>query len=344
MLTDRRARILSLIVDEYVDTAMPVGSETIVRKHRLPISAATIRNEMARLEEDGYITHPHTSAGRVPSDKGYRYYVEALMEEETLSWQERETIRHQFHQAGGALEEWLQLAAAVLAQAVHNIAVVTTPRARASRLRHIELVGLQEFMVLFVLVLQEARVLQRVLPLNESAGQEELTVTGHRLTELFEGLDARRIRRFGRGESGSPSLSPFEAQVAEAACEMMSLEDEGRHDEAVLDGLRHMLGQPEFSTGERVLEIIDVLEERRLTSVLPLRRLASEGVTVIIGGENQPDAMRHCSVIVSRYGVLDYLNGAVAVVGPTRMRYSRTIPTVRYISSLMSELLEASGT
>ena len=336
MLTERRARILGLIVDEYVDTAAPVGSETIVRKHRLPISPATIRNEMARLEEDGFVTHPHTSAGRVPSDKGYRYYVEALMEEEALPWQERETIRHQFHQAGAALEEWLHLAAAVLAQAVHNIAVVTTPRAPSSRLRHIELVGLQEFMARLVLVLQEARILQRVLTLSESLNQEDLTVTGHRLTDLFEGLDARHIRAQGAG------LSPFEAQVADAVCEMMALEDEGRHDESVLDGLRHLLSQPEFSRGDRVLELVDVLEERKLMRVLPLRRLAGEGVTVVIGGENRTNAMRDCSVIVSRYGVPGFLSGAVAVVGPTRMRYSRTIPTVRYLSSLMSELLSAS--
>jgi heat-inducible transcriptional repressor len=337
VLTERRSRILSLIIDEYVDTATPVGSATIVRKHRLPVSPATIRNEMARLEEDGYITHPHTSAGRVPSDQGYRYYVETLMEEESLPWQERETIRHQFHQAGGALRDWLNLSAAILAQAVQNVAVVTTPRAPACRLRHIELVGLQEFAALLVVVLQETRVIERLLALSEGLSQEDLSVTGHRLTDLLEGLDTRQIR------AREAALSPFEAQVVDAVCEMMSLEDEGRHDETVLDGLRHVLGQPEFTSSDRLLELIDALEERKLTRLLPLRRLAGEGVTVFIGGENRADTMRHFSVIVSRYGVPGYLNGAVAVVGPTRMRYSRTISTVRYLSSLMSELLPASG-
>ena len=103
MLTQRRARILEIIIGEYVTTAVPVGSAAIVRRHGLGVSAATIRNEMARLEEEGYITHPYTSAGRVPSDKGYRYYVERLMEEEELPWELRETIRHQFHQARGVL-------------------------------------------------------------------------------------------------------------------------------------------------------------------------------------------------------------------------------------------------
>jgi len=115
MLNERRAQLLSLIIREYVDSAQPVGSETIVRKHELPYSSATIRNEMARLEEEGYISHPHTSAGRVPSDQGYRYYAESLMQENDLSAGVKQTIRHQFHQAGREEDEWIHLAAAVLA-------------------------------------------------------------------------------------------------------------------------------------------------------------------------------------------------------------------------------------
>ena len=121
-LNERRARLLSLIIGEYVDTAQPVGSEHIVRRHKLGISSATVRNEMSRLEEEGYISHPHTSAGRVPSDKGYRYYVEALMHERDLPWEAQQTIRHQFHQAGREEDEWIQLSAAVLARAVENAA------------------------------------------------------------------------------------------------------------------------------------------------------------------------------------------------------------------------------
>jgi len=112
MLTERRAKLLSLIISEYVDTATPVGSDAVVRKHKLGFSSATIRNEMARLEEEGFISHPHTSAGRVPSDKGYRYYVEALMQERDLSWDAKQMIRHQFHQAGREEDEWIHLAAA----------------------------------------------------------------------------------------------------------------------------------------------------------------------------------------------------------------------------------------
>ena len=132
MLTDRRSALLNLIVEEYVDTALPVGSQYIVRKHDMSVSSATVRLEMARLEEEGYINQPHTSAGRVPSDKGYRYYVESLMTEESLPWEEREMIRHQFHQAERAMEQWFQLAAAVLA---HQSATSPSSLRRGARRR-----------------------------------------------------------------------------------------------------------------------------------------------------------------------------------------------------------------
>ena len=136
-----------------MSTAVPVGSQHIVSKHQMDVSSATVRLEMARLEEEGFINQPHTSAGRVPSDKGYRYYVESLMSEETIPWTERETIRHQFHQAEHALEQWFQLAAAVLAHSVSNFAVVTSPRSKQPRLRHVQLVPLHETSALCVIVL-----------------------------------------------------------------------------------------------------------------------------------------------------------------------------------------------
>ena len=136
----------------------------------MPVSPATVRLEMARLEDEGYISQPHTSAGRVPSDKGYRYYVESLMAEEALPWEERETIRHQFHQAERAMEQWFQLAAAVLAHSVSNFAVVTSPRSKETRLRHVQLVPLQELSALCVVVLNEARIRQQVHRLPRAGG------------------------------------------------------------------------------------------------------------------------------------------------------------------------------
>jgi len=333
MLTERRSRILRLVIEEYVDSAVPVGSEAIVRKYRLPVSSATIRNEMARLEEDGYVTHPHTSAGRVPSDKGYRYYIEDLMEERELTQEEKETIRHQFHQAGRDLEQWVHLAAAVLAQAVRNMAVVTTPRSPHCRLKHLELVSLHDLVVLVIVVLQDGRLLQQVLTLSEARRQDGLTVTGHRLTDLYKGLTASQLQR------KPAELSALESEVRDEVNALMTSEDEGRYDQACLEGVSLVLGQPEFSRSEKMLGLLAVLDEYSLTRVLPLRSLAGEGVTVLIGGENREDALRECSLLVTRYGVPGSLSGALAVLGPTRMRYPRTISTVRYLGTLMSELV-----
>ena len=215
MLTERRQSLLRFIVDEYVNSAQPVGSQAIVEKYGLPVSPATVRNEMMRLEEDGYISQPHTSAGRIPSDKGYRYYVESLMADEAPPRSLQEMIRHQFHQASHEVEEWSRLAAAILAAHLRNAAVVTPPHATQPRLRWLELVSLHDFLALLVLVVQEARVLRQTLALDESRSQGELTALAGRLNDLFAGKTGDEMRR-------SPAeLPPLEARVMTAAAELM---------------------------------------------------------------------------------------------------------------------------
>jgi heat-inducible transcriptional repressor len=340
MLTERRARILAHIVGEYVSTALPVGSQTVVRKYGLPISAATVRSEMAKLEEEGYITHPHTSAGRIPSDKGYRYYVESLMEEEDLPWGEKRTIQHQFYQVGrlaearlGALDEWVRLAAAVLAEAVRNAAFATIPRSPQCRLQHLELVTLHGSTVLLIVVFSGAYVKQRAMSLPEAVSQDELTTIAGRLSDVYAGLTVAQVR------ASKTPLSPLEKQVVEALAEVMMAEDRALYAQAYLDGVRHILSQPEFAQTDTVLEMLDIFQEGNLLKVIPFDSLPGEGVSVVIGSENLQDAMRRCSVVITRYGIPGTATGALAVLGPTRMRYSRIIPTVRYLSSLMGDMV-----
>lgn len=334
MLGERRAQLLSLIVSEYVDSAQPVGSETIARRYELGYSPATIRNEMAKLEEEGFISHPHTSAGRVPSDQGYRYYVEALMQEADLPWEVKQTIRHQFHQAGRDEDEWIHLASAVLARAVENAAVVTMPRSAASRLKRLELVSIQDNAALLVMVLQQARVKQQVLLFPEPVEQEQLTAIANHLNSAFGGHSAAEIARSG------VQLTQLEWHVANAAREIMEASDRGGYDEAYLEGVRNVLRQPEFASSEKMLGLLDVLEQRTVTRLIPFRQMAQEGVTVMIGAENEQDVMHDYSVVVSPYGRQGGMTGAMAVLGPTRMRYSETISIVRFVSGLMSEILE----
>jgi heat-inducible transcriptional repressor len=332
MLNDRRNNLLSLIVEEYVDSAVPVGSKNIVDKHRVPYSSATVRLEMARLEEEGFISQPHTSAGRVPSDKGYRYYVETLMAEEQLGRDEREMIRHQFHQAERDLEEWFQLAAAVLAHSVRNFAVVTSPKSKEARLRHIQLVSLHELSALLVVVLQEARVRQQVLNFQQPVDQEALTAIAGRLNATYGGLTPSEIRRLP-----APPSALDEAVVGTAA-ELIDQEAFALGD-VFRDGVREVLSQPEFARSERILDLVDVLEQRSLANAIPTRIAAADGINVVIGAENTLDAMRDCSIVFARYGGDDGPSGFVGVLGPTRMRYARTIPTVRYLAAVLSELV-----
>ncbi len=331
-LTDRRARLLSLIVSEYVDSALPVGSDAIVRKHGLRLSSATIRNEMSRLEEDGYISHPHTSAGRMPSDKGYRTYVETLMQERDLPWETKQTIRHQFHQAGREEDEWIQLSAAVLARAVENAAVVTMPRSREARLKRVEMIAIQENAALLVLVLQQARLKQQILMFPEPIEQDQLTVISNHLNDAFNGYTASEIAR------SDVQLTQLEWHVANAMREIMASADTG-FDQAYLEGVRNVLTKPEFASSDKVLNLLEVLEQRNLAKFIPFRELATEGVTVMIGAEHEDDAMRDYSVVISPYGKPGGIGGAMAVLGPTRMHYPETISTVRFVAGLMSEML-----
>lgn len=333
-LNDRRATILRLIINDYVEQKRPVGSEGLIERHGLRLSSATVRNEMARLEDEGYITHPHTSAGRIPSDRGYRYFVEMLMGEPQLDPREKLRILHQFHQATSEVSEWLQLAAAVLAQSVHNVAVVTAPRGTQTRLKHLQLVALHEHTALMVLVTQDVKVRQKVLTFTDPVTQEEVTRLANRLTAAWSGLDAEGVRlRLGELASG-------EEPVGVAVFDILTEEDSGSFADARIEGLRNVLEQPEFEKSKKALEILEALDEHNLPRAIPVDAPAGEGVTVIIGSEHREDAMRECSIIITGYGPERGAQGMLAVLGPTRMAYPKAIATVSYMGTVMSELLQ----
>ena len=333
MLSERKEKILTVIVGEYIFRASPVGSQTIALRHGLGISPATVRNEMARLEEDGYIVRPHVSGGGVPSDKGYRYYVESLVREGELPVEERLMISHLFHQVETELEEWTRLAASLLARMVHNLAIVTSPKAVESRLKHLELVAVQDFLALLIVLLREARLKNQLLSFDEAISQEELSLISNKLNAAFRGLTRSQIL------ARSVELSPVEERVTTAVVQMMEVEDEHRFEEPHIEGLSHMLIQPEFASSEKLLSLMQVLEGRKLAGSILSQALSGEGVQVIIGAENKEDVMQGCSMVVTRYGIPGEVNGALGVVGPTRMQYGRAISAVRYIGSLMSELV-----
>ncbi len=333
MLSERKENILRVIVGEYISGVSPVASETIARRYCLGVSAATIRNEMARLEEEGYIIRRHPSGGGVPSDKGYRYYVETLVKESEIPMDEQLTISHLFHQVEREQEQWPRLAAALLAHMVRNIAIVTVAKAVESRLKRLELVAVQDFLALLILLLGETRLKQQLLAFNEAISQEELTLVSNRLNAAFGGLTRSEIL------AQKLELSPVAEEVKKALVHIMEGEDKQSYEEPQIEGLRHILTQPEFASSERMMSIIEMLESGRLVrSVLP-EVVVAGGVRVIIGAENREDAMRECSIVVTQYGIPGEVSGALGVLGPTRMKYGRAISAVRYMGSLMSELV-----
>lgn len=331
MLSARQATILKTIVTDYIASATPVASESMVRLHELKASPATIRNDMGHLESEGYIARPHISAGAVPTDKGYRWYVALLLDDETsLPAREQRRIEHQFRQVEGEMEEWVRLAAALLSSTVHNVAVVSLPKAAESRLKHLELLLIQEFLALMVLVLEEAKLKRQLIHLPRRVSQQELDTVANKVNSLYAGRGAAQIQA-----ARAPDI---EGQVVQAAVQMMKAEDQQVYDELYLEGLRHMLSQPEFAGKTQILVMVEMLEEKSvLRSLLP--QVADDRVQVVIGGENKEDALRHCSLVVTRYGLPGTVGGALGVIGPTRMQYERAIPTVRYISSVMSQMV-----
>jgi heat-inducible transcriptional repressor len=333
-LTPRRQAILGIVVREYIATATPVGSRTIAQRYGLGVSSATIRNEMAYLEEEGYLTHPHTSAGRVPTVKGYRYFVERLMEEVEVPLAERRMIRHQFHQAGMELEEWMRLSAAVLAHTARAAALVTAPRAHLCRLKHLDLISLRDPLVLLILVLQDGTVRQQTLTAAQPIAQEELSRMANKLNDLLDGLSRHEIPH------AVPPLPALEEQVVEHMVDLMCQVDRLSHHEIYRYGLAHVLREPEFAEAGRARQVIHVVEQSDLLeTILPQVALSRRGVQIVIGGQGRWEDLRDYSLVLARYGVVEEAMGVLGILGPIRMPYERAVSTVRYVADLMSDLL-----
>jgi heat-inducible transcriptional repressor len=354
-MTERRQLILKLVIQEYIETATAVASETLVRKYKLGVSSATVRNELAMLEDLGYLTHLHTSAGRVPTDAGYRFFVENLMDRAPLSFDEQRTIRHQFYQVRTELDQWIHLAAAVLARTAQNASVVTIPRSYQARFKHIELIAIHEATVLMVLVFHDGSIRQQMLTLDVARGQDELSLLANRINDRCAEADASGIDGLIAQSLGSP---PSHAELLEltvlelVARSLRQLEDQ-LNEQIYSDGLIEMLSQPEFipsfarvdrpEEAERAMarmrRALEILKSGKGLGTLIPQVLASNGVQVVIGGELGQDDMREYSVVLARYGVGGEVAGVLGIIGPTRMPYPRSISTVRYISNVMSDLL-----
>jgi heat-inducible transcriptional repressor len=332
VLNPRMATVLRSIARQYISSAVPVSSASVVDDCGLQVSSATIRNEMVRLEEDGYIIRPHHAAGSMPSDKGYQYYAGTLKEVE-LPLVEQRLIDHLFHQVEEELEEWLNLAVALIARRVQNVAIVTKPKPAACQFKHLELVSLQEHLALVVLVLRGARVRQQLVNFDQAKSQADLAVIADKLNTAYSGLTGPQIL------SKNVELSSIEQQITDCLLRMMKAEDERENEEQYLDGLHFWLNQPEFNRGQQMVPLVELFEQRKLVEAVLPEELKSYGVQVIIGKDNKSQVIHECSVVISQYGLPGEAVGTIGVIGPTRMPYARAISTIGYLASVMSTLV-----
>jgi heat-inducible transcriptional repressor len=334
-LNERQRIILKYIVQEYVRTGRAVGSKTLIERYRIGVSPATVRNEMGELEERLYLQHPHTSAGRVPTDLGYRYYVEYLLDDLGLPPAEELRIRHQFGQVESQIEAWAKLAASILADVSGNLALVTPPRSAVERLRHMELISLRDQVVLLIVVTQSGGAQELILPTTEVYTQDELSAISRQLNDELVNMSAREILV-------TPMRThEFTAIVVQRIAEALKLAQQQGQSEVFSEGLDRALQQPEFSQSLIALRLLELLRGGAILSALSPQMDFDDEVQVFIGTENWSEELQKFGVVVSTYGIPSALTGLVGVLGPTRMAYGRSISTVRYMAQLLSDLIES---
>ena len=332
-LTERQQTILRLVVHQYIQTATPVSSNTVTKGYNLGVSSATVRNEMSVLEELGYLMHPHTSAGRVPTEAGYRYFVEKLMEQVDLPAEDQRMISHQFHQARLELDQWLRLSAAVLAHTAHNASLVTAPKSVHCHLKHLELIAIREQSALLIMVFQEGTLKQQLLNFDGPINQDELGPLARQLTDLWEGLNAVEVTATAK------PMNEIGVKVAEVVVDTMRRIDARRSSDTYRDGLLNVFNQPEFRDREGIRQIIRALEERRFVEQMVDEAMQHGGVQIIIGGAGKWQELSEVGIVLTRYGYSNEIMGVMGVLGPVRMPYERTVSVVRYMSQLMSDFV-----
>ena len=338
MLTERQEHILGLIVGDYIKYASPIGSESIARNHDLKVSSATIRNDVAQLEDEGYTTRPHLSAGSVPLDKGYRQYVESVVDTDVshINPTVQSSVRKRMIDAERDMDTWTGVAATILSQLAGNMAIVTFPKARESRIKHMELVYLQEYLFMLIVVLEEARLRRHLIRFKKPVHPADLEASANKVKHHLVGLTRHEI-----GELEPVALTPLEEELLEATVLILNEEDQADYRDHYVDGLRNLLSQPEFSDGESMRAMVEGVEDGSIIQAI-LEETAEGGVVrVVIGHEHQGDVLWPLSVVVCQYGIPGEAVGVMGAVGPTRMEYSKTIASVKLLSSTMSELVQS---
>ncbi|MDE2573264.1 MAG: heat-inducible transcription repressor HrcA [bacterium] len=339
-LDKRKAYILTTVVYEYIATAEPVGSATLTHKYNLGVSSATIRNEMAELEARGYLVQPHTSAGRIPSDTGYRTYVDRLMPPETLTPEENEHVRVEFAKAGRALDEIIEQTTKLLAQLSQNLAVVVAPSRDTQTFRHLQLIWLAERSILMVVVTTAGVAEQHVIEPETSVDPDDLTRYSNALNKRLSGkllpeLDYEAV------EAALFDIRPHvQPSVIDGVARGLAATRRPEERRILFGGAHHLLDQPEFRDLKKLRSILDLVEEQRTLYQVILDSIEKgDAPTVRIGGELELDDMSECSLVTIPYRMGDRSMGVLAVLGARRMPYGRMMALVSATAGNLSQHL-----
>lgn len=338
-LSQRSRQILEAIVEDYIATAEPVGSSAVAKRHAMSLSSATVRNVMASLEELGLLTSPHTSAGRVPTEKGFRFYVDSLVSLRSVTQQEKKQILRRYRESGGNLTDILRETSRTLSSLSSYTGIVVAPCFTSSLFRQIEFIKLGSHRLLTILVTCDGVVQNRIVETAREYSQDDLTRMTNYLNSILEGLTIEQVRHKVLSEMHSDK-SRYDQLLGEA----LSFSEQALpavEQDVFIAGQSRIFEQPEFSNLQQMREIFSAFEEKgRLVELLG-NCMQADGVQIFIGSETPLREMAGMSLITSTYMTANNTIGLLGVIGPTRMGYSSVIPIVDYTARLVSRLLTA---
>jgi len=338
-LSDRCQKILEAIIEEYIATAQPVGSKSLTRNQGIKLSPASVRNVMAELEDLGYLTSPHTSAGRIPTEKGYRFYVDSLLRVSDLDVRQKDQIELTYRQHGLQMADMLHEASRTLSTVCHYTGLVMIPRLRTTTFRHIEFVKLSQRQVLAVFVTQSGLVQNKLVEVDEDLQPRDLEKITNYLNQTMNGLSIQEVRARIIAEMAQEKALYDHLLRRAFVLSSAALVDETIGD-VIIEGTSHFLEQPEFSDLPRMKRIVQTFEQKSILVDLLDRGLEAKGVQVVIGSETAYSELADCSLITAAYSGRRGTLGTLGVIGPNRMPYSTIIPIVDYTANLISRLLD----
>lgn len=334
----RKRKILEAIIMDYIATAEPVGSRTISRKYNLGVSPATIRNEMADLEELGYLEQPHTSAGRVPSDLGYRYYVDFLMSKVIIDKNTKNNITKHYYNKINQLEDIIKQTSKILSQMTNYTALVLAPQIEQSTFQHIQLLLIEPGRTLVVIITDSGRIENRILEIPESVTKHDLDLISKVLNDQLKGLAVKNWDRQVMNAVHTQLVQ--EHRVTALVMELLdSILMDDSDDKVYLGGALNILNQPEFMDVEKAKNLFKLLEKEDVLANV-MKEDNREGVNVRIGTENKYKEIQDCSIITATYALNGRVVGTIGVLGPTRMKYSHVVSAVEFLTQILSNALK----